>query len=496
MRLLASILCLLVLVASALAVSQKTLQGIHRYISAEKSSDSDLAQLSATGTMAGYFNYEDVWQIHSSLAKKFPDFVTPARSFGKTWLNDDMLTFKIGNSVKTDKKSAKFGILFNALHHAREQTSLTMLIMVLIENLRRIVHKDPMFNYINIEFIPVVNVDSKKAIDKNWQTPNWSQAKYIRKNRHSYGRCNNWTFGVDINRNYGYKFGYNAKGGGSNDPCDEDYRGPKPFSEPETLAMKHFIEASPHIKSSMNFHAYGDLMIYPYNYLKDNFNKVLGAEKPKLLSAFDYIEKHAPAPKGAIWGNASKAINYIANGEASDWMLHYHDIIAYSPEIGNHDKFSSHFYVADLKKNLPKIVKDFYPTIRFFVDMHKISFVLKKQTRQGNQLQIQLFYPGLTILKNSSIGFSLKNSNSDIKIQKMTIDLSDKPFAPRFVGRLAKVGAKVSGNGLAAVVNVELDRRQYLLFTVETSGRGEGVEYGVHVWTEGGLRVDGFSGKL
>jgi murein tripeptide amidase MpaA len=177
MRQLTSILFLLVLVASALAVSQKTLQGIHRYISAEKSSDSDLAQLSATGTMAGYFNYEDVWQIHSSLAKKFPQFVTQARSFGKTWHNEDMLTFKIGNSIKTDGKSTKFGILFNALHHAREQTSLTMLIMVLIENLRRIVHKDPMFNYVNIEFIPVVNVDSKRLIDKNWQTPNWPEAK-------------------------------------------------------------------------------------------------------------------------------------------------------------------------------------------------------------------------------------------------------------------------------------------------------------------------------
>ncbi len=113
MRLLASILCLLVLVASTLAVSQKTLQGIHRYISSEKSSDSDLAQLSATGTMAGYFNYDDVWQIHSSLAKKFPDFVTPPRSFGKTWLNDHMLTFTIGNSVNTDRQRTNIRNLYN-----------------------------------------------------------------------------------------------------------------------------------------------------------------------------------------------------------------------------------------------------------------------------------------------------------------------------------------------------------------------------------------------
>ena len=261
--------------------------------------------------------------------------------------------------------------------------------------------------------------------------------------------------------------------------------------------MKHFIEANPQIKSSMNFHAYGDLMIYPYNYLKDNFNKVLSAEKPKLLSVFTHIEKNAPAPKGVIWGNASKAINYIANGEASDWMLHYHDIIAYSPEIGNHDKFSNHFYVSDLKKNMPIIVKDFYPTIRFFIDMHRISFVLKSQKRLGNQIQIQLFYPGLTILKNSSIGLSLKNANSKVKIQKMTLEVGDKPFASRLVRGLGTKGVRVSRDGLAAVVGRGLDRRQYLLFTVETGARaGEEVEYGVHVWTEGNLRVDGYSGKV
>lgn len=33
-------------------------------------------------------------------------------------------------------------------------------------------------------------------------------------------------------------------------------------------------------------------------------------------------------------GNAIQTINYLANGEASDWMLGKHGIISFSPELG------------------------------------------------------------------------------------------------------------------------------------------------------------------
>lgn len=34
-------------------------------------------------------------------------------------------------------------------------------------------------------------------------------------------------------------------------------------------------------------------------------------------------------------GTAIDTIKYVANGEASDWMLGVHDIISFSPEIGS-----------------------------------------------------------------------------------------------------------------------------------------------------------------
>lgn len=50
--------------------------------------------------------------------------------------------------------------------------------------------------------------------------------------------------GVDLNRNYGYKFGSTYDKGSSSDPCGEDYRGPYAFSEPETQAIRNLVEAN------------------------------------------------------------------------------------------------------------------------------------------------------------------------------------------------------------------------------------------------------------
>jgi len=42
--------------------------------------------------------------------------------------------------------------------------------------------------------------------------------------------------GIDLNRNYDWQFNMNSEdsSSSSSDPCSEIYKGPKPFSEPET----------------------------------------------------------------------------------------------------------------------------------------------------------------------------------------------------------------------------------------------------------------------
>ena len=76
--------------------------------------------------------------------------------------------------------------------------------------------------------VPLVNPDGyefSRSEDRQWR-------KNRRKNPGS--KC----FGVDLNRNFLKKFGTAS----SKNPCAEDFRGSNAFSEPETFALKEYIE--------------------------------------------------------------------------------------------------------------------------------------------------------------------------------------------------------------------------------------------------------------
>ena len=84
--------------------------------------------------------------------------------------------------------------------------------------------------------------------------------RYWRKNRRENRDC----YGVDLNRNFGYKWG---DSGVSFDPCSNVYAGPAPFSEPETLALKEYFDSLyPVPIMTLSLHSFGQWLIYPYAY--------------------------------------------------------------------------------------------------------------------------------------------------------------------------------------------------------------------------------------
>ena len=86
-------------------------------------------------------------------------------------------------------------------------------------------------------FIPQVNVDGSKYIEDMYIKTGKLEAK--RKNMHiSDHSCDATHAGVDLNRNYGYRWGEtedtHAKKEKTNECSTESFMGVKPFSEPET----------------------------------------------------------------------------------------------------------------------------------------------------------------------------------------------------------------------------------------------------------------------
>jgi len=125
-------------------------------------------------------------------------------------------------------------------------------------------------------FLPIINYDGYIAINHAYVKTGVMQE--IRKNQNAYtaqGACDKTSIGVDLNRNYGFKWGNDDAGSsGEANVCGFNYRGPKAFSEPETAAVKAFVERWHNIKIALNLHTYDNTLNNPFNY-DNQGNKLL-----------------------------------------------------------------------------------------------------------------------------------------------------------------------------------------------------------------------------
>jgi hypothetical protein len=148
------------------------------------------------------------------------------------------------------------GVLFNATQHAREWVA-PMAAVYFAENLIARRATDPLVRDLvnRLEFIvvPVSNPDG--------YAHTWAGARFWRKNMYREGGT---LYGVDLNRNWGFEWG--GAGAGSS-PTSETYRGPGPFSEPETRVLRDLILANPRIIAHNDIHTYGNLILSPWCYV-------------------------------------------------------------------------------------------------------------------------------------------------------------------------------------------------------------------------------------
>lgn len=247
-----------------------------------------------------------------------------------------------------DAADKRPSILIDAAHHARELTSVSMVMYTMLRMLHGYLNDDQEIKSIlatsGVFFVPIVNLDSYSRISSNYALTN--QLEMIRKNqRDTCGFKDN--VGVDLNRNYAYKWGFDDLGS-SKGPCEEDYRGSGPFSEPETQAIRYFVESHPLLRIALNFHAWGNLLVTPFNYSNDTTASELNNKYPGAAAFYDDIWTNGGMPNNNVKGSGIITVQYTANGEASDWMLNEHGIYAMSPELGSSSSRSDMFWITDV----------------------------------------------------------------------------------------------------------------------------------------------------
>jgi hypothetical protein len=84
--------------------------------------------------------------------------------------------------------------------------------------------------------------------------------------------------------------------GSSPQPCDEDYRGHEPFSEPETRAIQSMVENLPNLKVAINLHAWGNLFIHPFNYDAVPGNMDLQQNHPGAFAFYQEVWQNRGVP--------------------------------------------------------------------------------------------------------------------------------------------------------------------------------------------------------
>ncbi len=210
-------------------------------------------------------------------------------------------------------------MLFLSLHHAREHLTVEMALEV-IRLFTEGYGRDPaLTNLVNtreIWVLPNVNPDGGEYDVAT------GVYQYWRKNRRPNPDA---SVGVDLNRNYGYRWG---GPGSSGWPGDDTYRGPEPFSEPETQVVRDFVLAHGDITAAITFHTYAELILYPYGYTYDDLPPDMNAED---LSTFEALAGYMAETNGYIAQQASDL--YATSGDTVDWLYGAQGIFGFTFEM-------------------------------------------------------------------------------------------------------------------------------------------------------------------
>ncbi|MHA1597024.1 MAG: M14 family zinc carboxypeptidase [Candidatus Asgardarchaeia archaeon] len=289
-----------------------------------------------------YPDYETFFNTIKKFEDEYPDLIEMF-PIGKSRLNR---TIWAVNLTKENGMFVKPSILIVGCHHGREMISALIPLYTIdwfLENyfenstVREILEK------MCIYVIPMLNPDGyMEALERNpWQRKNAAPIDddgdglvdedppedldsdglfervlnlsdllfyYEGLDNDSDGRWNeDWVGGVDLNRNYDFQWNALTESGSSL-PRAEDYKGEEPFSEPETRAVRDFVESHDNIRFSITFHSGIELILYPWAYKEEYIddNEIISAcEAISSVTNYNYI---------------SASFLYTSSGTFIDWM--------------------------------------------------------------------------------------------------------------------------------------------------------------------------------
>lgn len=257
-----------------------------------------------------------------SLVATYPEMVTRI-SLGTSLQGREIFGFRMTSPVPPIGNAArKPVVVIQSLQHAREWIGLTSALYTATQLLANY-QTDPAvrqaLDTYEMVFIPIVNPDGYEIT--------WTSDRYWRKNAHTITPPPR-IVGVDLNRNWSVGWGLNS--GSSNSYSSETYRGTAAFSEPETKAVRNYLQSIPKLAAFIDVHTYAGLILRPWAY---QWQTPPGY--PGLTRVGQAMSAKVKAGTNVTYAVGGPEILYLASGVAPDWAYGTTGAVSFTIEMHN-----------------------------------------------------------------------------------------------------------------------------------------------------------------
>ncbi|VDL83185.1 unnamed protein product [Nippostrongylus brasiliensis] len=331
------------------------------------SADDDLSRVGqlkkAKYSFGDYASYADMIKYMRTIEFYYPN-ITKIVRLGTTHEGKPIEGLKIGYPISSTKKRV---IWVDGNIHAREWASSHTALYFINQLVSGYGKDDTITHYVNnLNFyvLPCLNPD---GYEFTRSSPNPS-VRLWRKNR-SPEKCHRSLWGgekccqgVDLNRNFKFHW---AESGSSFEPCSNIYHGDHVFSEPESRAVRDYLnsdELKGKVDGFITLHSYAQLWIYPYSHAQQNYPEDINELRRTARRAINRLQRQygteyrmgtgadtlSPASGGSDDWAKSNGIKYVYLVElrpeyelSNGFILHKKELIPTAVETFEGVKISS-----------------------------------------------------------------------------------------------------------------------------------------------------------
>jgi SH3-like domain-containing protein len=261
------------------------------------------------------YSYYEMEIDIQSLEVMYPDLIQ-STVIGKSVDGRNIYAVKLG--------SGKNEVMINASHHAREHMT-TNLVMEMLDEYAEAYHYGKAVDGYNVRelltkttfwFVPMVNPDGVMLVQQGAKSA--KNPDYVLKLNNYNPDFSAWKAnirGVDLNRQYPAHWDTICCNPGK--PGPKNFKGYKPLSEPEAIAMYQFTKAHS-FKAAFAYHSSGEILYWYFHQKGERYNRDLSiAKKIGQKTGYQLVEPK-PNPSG---------------GGFTDWFILDIQNPGFTPEI-------------------------------------------------------------------------------------------------------------------------------------------------------------------